>query len=161
MYSETVYSLCHFKAWQVVLNLFFDSFYIPYCPVQVPIPEQGPTPNFDSSVVCEVLCVTGHHAKFLRGDSKLHSLSSRRLFRWVSGATTSGSKVCKQYKNCSTVACSTKFAYCKQWLNTAKPWQRDFGLVCFLAGYIFLYCHTGLVCLRKEAQAKVWHESLQ
>ena len=48
---------------------------VPYCPVQAPIPKQGPNPNFDSSVVCEVLRVTAHHAKFLRGDSKVHSLS--------------------------------------------------------------------------------------
>ena len=46
-----------------------------------PIPEQGPTPNFDSSVVYEVVRVIAHHAKFLHGHSKVHSLSSRRLFR--------------------------------------------------------------------------------
>ena len=40
------------------------------------VPEQEPT----SSVVCEILDVIAHHAKFLRGDSKVHSLSSRRLF---------------------------------------------------------------------------------
>ena len=40
-----------------------------------------PIPNFDSSVVCEVLRITAHHAKFLRGDLKVHSLSSCRCFR--------------------------------------------------------------------------------
>ena len=51
-------------------------------PCKHPSPSKGPPPNFDSCVVYEVLRVTTHHAKFLRGDSKVHSLSSRRLFRW-------------------------------------------------------------------------------
>ena len=39
-------------------------------PGKRPSPRKGPPPNFDSSVVCEVLRVTAHHAIFLRGDSK-------------------------------------------------------------------------------------------
>ena len=41
-----------------------------YCPEQAPIPEQSPTPNFDSFVVFKVLRVTAHHAKFLRSESE-------------------------------------------------------------------------------------------
>ena len=62
-------------------------------PCKCPSLSKGQPHNFDSYVVCEVLHVIAHHAKFLCGDSKVHSLSSCRLFRWVSGATTSGSKV--------------------------------------------------------------------
>ena len=45
--------------------------------------------------------------------------------------------------------------------NAAKRWQRDFGLVHFLAGYSFLYCRAGLVSLKKEARAKLRRESIQ
>ena len=34
--------------------------------------------------------------------------------------------------------------------NAAKPWERDFRLVCFLAGYSFLYCWGGLVWLKTK-----------
>ena len=63
------------KYWKVSLYIYR------IVPCKRTPPSNGPHPNFDSSVVCEVLRVTAHHAKLLRGDSKLHSLSSSRLFR--------------------------------------------------------------------------------
>ena len=35
-----------------------------------PSPSKGPRSNFDISVVCDVLHVTTHHAKFLHGGSQ-------------------------------------------------------------------------------------------
>ena len=40
--------------------------------------------------------------------------------------------------------CSTKFAYCKWWLNAAETWQRGYELVGFVARYSFLHCRAGL-----------------
>ena len=51
--------------------------------------------------------------------------------------------------------CSTKFAC------TANPWQRDFELVCSLAGYSFFYRRAGFVRLKKEARVKLRCESIQ
>ena len=130
---------------------------------KLPSPSKGPPPNFDSSVVCEVLRVTTHHAKFLDGDSKVHSLSSHRLFWWVSGvplhlvakfAHTSRSLIH------SVLRLQHKISVL-QATNAVKQWQRDFRLVCFVAGYSLLYCHAGLVCLKKEARVKLQCESIQ
>ena len=43
-----------------------------YCsvPGKRPSLRNGPPPNFDSSMVCDVLRVTAHYAKFLLGDSE-------------------------------------------------------------------------------------------
>ena len=63
---------------------------------KLPSPSKDPPPNFDSSVVCEVLRVTTHRAKFLDGDSKVHGLSSRKLayckrrMLWSDDKKTSG-----------------------------------------------------------------------
>ena len=38
-----------------------------------PSPSKGPPPNFDSSVVCEVLHVTTHHVRLVHDDLKVHS----------------------------------------------------------------------------------------
>ena len=40
--------------------------------------------------------------------------------------------------------CSTKFAYCKWWLDAAETWQRGYELVSFVARYSFLHCRAGL-----------------
>ena len=48
-----------------------------------------------------------------------------------------------------------------QMTNAAKLWQWDFRMVRFLAGYSFLYCHAGLVCLKNEARAKLRCKSIQ
>ena len=45
--------------------------------------------------------------------------------------------------------------------NAAKPWQRDFELVRFLAGYSFLHCRAGLIWLKNEARAKLRRWSIQ
>ena len=45
--------------------------------------------------------------------------------------------------------------------NAAKPWQWDFGLVCFLAGYSLLYCWAGLIWLKNEAWVKLQRGSIQ
>ena len=39
-------------------------------------PSKHPSPNFGSFVVFEVLCVTAHHAKFLRSELKVTPLRS-------------------------------------------------------------------------------------
>ena len=87
-----------------------------------------PRANFDSSVVCEVLRVTAHHEKFLRSDSKLHSVSSSRLFRWRHYIRQQGLHTQVVASSTAFFTCSTKF-HVLQATNTAKPWQRDFGLV--------------------------------
>ena len=41
-----------------------------YCPGQVPVPTQVPTPPILTILwFFEILCVTAHHAKFLRSES--------------------------------------------------------------------------------------------
>ena len=120
--------------------------------------SKAPPPNFDSSVVCEVLRVTVHHAKFLHGDSKVHSLSSHRLFRWVSGVPLHPAA----HTGPSLVRCVLRLQYeirMLQAMNAAKPWQRDFEWVCLFSK--FLYYRTGHVCLKKEALVKLWCESTQ
>ena len=131
------------------------------CPVQAPIPEQGPTPQFWQfcglwGPLCNCpLC------KPLRGDSKVHSLmlTSCRPFRWVSGATTLAERF---VHTGHSLVCSL---FCLQYkihiLQVTKLWQWDFGLVLLVAGYCFLYCRAGLIWLIKEARAKLRRMSIQ
>ena len=46
--------------------------------------------------------------------------------------------------------CSTKFAYCKWWLDAVETWQQGYESVHFAARYSFLHCWPGL----DEAQTK-------
>ena len=62
------------------------------------------------------------------------------------------SKVCTHLSMASFAAffpCSTKFAYCKRWLNTAKTWQRGYKSASFVERYSFLHCPARL----NEAQS--------
>ena len=47
-------------------------------------------------------------------------------------------------------SCSTKFAYCKWWLDAVETWQQGYESVHFAARYSFLHCRPGL----DEAQTK-------
>ena len=84
-----------------------------------------PRANFDSSVVCEVLRVTAHHEK---KNSKLHSVSSSRLFRWRHYIRQQGLHTPVIASSAAFFTCSTKF-HVLQATNAAKPWKWDFGLV--------------------------------
>ena len=60
--------------------------FVPYCPVQVPTPEQGPAPQFWQ--FCVLWGPPCNHPPCKISAWWLESSQSRRLFRWVSGATT-------------------------------------------------------------------------
>ena len=127
-----------------------------------PFLSKGPPPNFDSYVVCEVLHVTAHHAKFLCGDLKVHSLTKCDGFDEFQAPLHPAARFA--HTGCCLVCsilCLQYEIHVLQATKTAKQWQRSFGLVCFLAGYSFLYCPAGLLCLEKEAQAKLQCESIQ
>ena len=84
-----------------------------------------------------------------------------RLFWCPLGATTSG------IKGSHTPICglvhsvrSTKFVYCKWWLNTAETCQRGYELVHSVAWYSFLYCQAGLPTKHgqsDDASRSIWY----
>ena len=59
-YNAT-YLILFWEIWNIALFAYYH-----IVPWKRPFPSKGPAPNFDSSVVCEVLRV-----KFLQGDSKV------------------------------------------------------------------------------------------
>ena len=136
-----------------------------YCivPCTHPSLSKGPLPNFDSSVVCEVLHVTTHHANSCVVTQKLTVWAHVDCFDEFQVLLHPAARVPTPVIASSAVffACSTKFAYCKRQMLWSR-WQRDCSrLACFLAGYSFLYCHAGLVCLKKEAWVKLRRKSIQ
>ena len=104
-----------------------------YCPGQAPILVQGPTPNFDSSVVCEVLRVTAHHPKFSHGEFELTqtvSMSFRCHYIQQQGLHTP-----VVASSVAFFTCSTKFAYSKWqtlWspVNQVGPFSSSFLYFC-------------------------------
>ena len=130
---------------------------ITYCivPCKCPSPSKGPSSNFDSFVVCEVLSVTVHHAKFLRGDSKVQLeltytvlLSFRCHYIWQQGLHTLVVALSAAF-----FTCSTKFTHCKQRTPQGHG-NETLGWYIPLTGYSFLLpCWP---CLpKKEARVKL------
>ena len=126
--------------------------YLPYCSH----PHVRAYPPI-LTVLWFVSRVTAHHSKFLHGDSKVHRL--RDCFDEFQAPLHPAA-----HTGHSLVHSILRLQYeirILQVISTVKPWQRDFVLVSFLAGYSFLYCNTGLVHLKKEARAKLRYESIQ
>ena len=103
--------------------------------------------NFGKILAAELdthICVTAHHAKFLRIESEEGPLSSH------SCDCTLDATASKVHTHPSLALftvffpCSTKFAYCKWRLDAAETWQQGYESVSFVARYSFLHCRAGL-----------------
>ena len=114
----------------------------------------------------KVLRVTTHYAKFLRGDSNADSSelwtfeSPRKNFAHVDELQAPlypAVRFAHTGRNFVRNVLRLQYEICVlQATKAVKPWQRDFGLARFLAGYSFLYYRAGLVCLKNEARAKLY-----
>ena len=90
----------------------------------------------------KVLHVTVHHAKFLRGDSKVHSLSSHSC----NHSDMFQAPIYTHYT--PTIHPAARLVHTTS-DEPAMRWQRDFELVRFLVGYSILYCRAGIVRLKR------------